>query len=169
MCFISTNDKITLIFEHLDRRCFAPYIILLNCTQNEENNHIMRCLAAYSAVCVCLIYMSCFVSCKKGPEAIKPEPEPSGEIVSLALTASLPETKTVLGPASNGATPLFWTPEDRLWVRSAKQEADSPGSLFTTSSSGISVSGRVAEFSGESLNAGPYLAVSPYSSVLGGG
>lgn len=167
MRFISTNDIITLIFEHSNSQCFAPYFILLNCGRNEENNHIMRRLVVYTAVCACFFCMRLFVSCGKGAETIEPVPDTPGEPITLTLTASLPETKTVLD-LSNDVTRLLWTPKDELWVRSAKQEAETPGNLFTTSSSAISPGGRVADFNGTSLSSGPYVAVCPYSSVQEG-
>lgn len=106
----------------------------------------------------------CLAGCEK-PD-VPPEEKPvEATVQKITLTAEQIGTKTVIGAASGGTIPILWEASDEIWVRSAKQEAGTPGVRFTTSASGIINDGRVAQFSGEILDQGPYVAVYPYSSV----
>lgn len=94
------------------------------------------------------------------------EPQvPTGKYPTLTLTATLVESKTSLGASEGATTPVLWSDTDQIWVRSAAQEAGTPGNLFSTSESAITDGGKRAAFTGEAPSDGPYVAIYPYSAV----
>ena len=96
----------------------------------------------------------------------KPEPPaPEAQIQKMTLIAVQIESKTYIGTPSNGLTPILWEPADEIWVRSAAQKEATPGTKFTTTAQDILIDGKVAQFNGEALDAGPYVAIYPYSAV----
>ena len=99
---------------------------------------------------------------------VEPQVRTDSKYPVLNLTASLTETKTTLGPESENKLPVLWNAEDRIWVRSASQDAGTPGNLFTTGAESISSDGKQAMFSGEAPADGPYVAAYPYEAVAGG-
>ncbi len=88
-----------------------------------------------------------------------------GVYPSITLTAESLETRTCLGAPGDGKIPVLWCASDEIWVRSASQEAATPGNRFTTSKSAISSEGKVADFTGQAPENGPYVAVYPYALV----
>ena len=108
----------------------------------------------------------CSIACK--PDEPSPGPEPVVEFQTITLTAGQTGTKSYLGTPEGGTLPILWDATDELWVRSAAQSEGSPGSRFTTSASALVNGGLVAQFVGETLNKGPYIAVYPYSLVADG-
>ena len=108
----------------------------------------------------------CIPACK--PEEPTP-PDPEGELktVTLTLTAEQLGTKSYLGDAEGLSFPILWEASDEIWVRSASQAEGTPGSLFTTGAASLVNGGRVAQFTGQTLNKGPYVAVYPYNLVSG--
>ena len=83
----------------------------------------------------------------------------------MTLTAEQVGTKTVLGEAEGTGYPILWEADDEIWVRSAAEKAGALGTKFKTSTSSLSNGGRVAEFTGTTLDKGPYVAVYPFSLV----
>ena len=113
-----------------------------------------------------VLSLTLLAACNKEPK--EENKVPSDKPTTLVLSASLTETKTILGESTGEATPVLWTSDDKLWVRSAAQDSGTPGNLFTTSPSGISENRKEAKFQGEAPSAGPYVAVYPYSAVADG-
>ena len=112
-----------------------------------------------------LLLLLSMAACKpKEPDDLTPP----AERVSLLITAEQIESRTVVGEAQASGIPILWEATDEIWVRSAKQEEGTPGDKFETAPSAISEGGRVATFIGETLDAGPYVAVYPYSLVAQG-
>ncbi|MBO6170322.1 MAG: hypothetical protein J6O51_10205 [Bacteroidales bacterium] len=96
----------------------------------------------------------------------KPEPpEPEAQTQKMTLVAMQIESKTYVGTPLDGKIPILWEPNDEIWVRSAAQKDGTPGNRFTTTAQDIMMDGKVAQFNGEALDAGPYVAVYPYSLV----
>lgn len=95
------------------------------------------------------------------------EPQyPDGVYPSMTLFAVQPEAKSYMGSVQgDGSVPIYWNATDELWVRSAAQEAGTPGNKFTTSSSDLSDGGLCARFRGNAPADGPYVAVYPYQLV----
>ncbi|MBR3074831.1 MAG: hypothetical protein IKH11_03630, partial [Bacteroidales bacterium] len=115
---------------------------------------------------IILLGLSLFILCI--PACIKPvppEPEELPEFKTVTLTAEQIGTKSCLGAADGLEVPILWEASDVIWVRSASQPEASPGSDFTTDASSLENGGKIAKFTGELLNKGPYVAVYPYSAV----
>ena len=98
------------------------------------------------------------------PSCVK-EKSDFGVYPTITFTAQSLETRTHLGAPEDGKIPVLWCAGDEIWVRSASQEAATPGNRFTTSESAISSEGKVADFTGQAPENGPYVAVYPYSLV----
>ena len=107
------------------------------------------------------LLLSVLVGCTREQE---PQ-EPAGRYPAITLTATISDSKTSLGESEGTTTPVLWNADDQLWVRSAAQEAGTPGNLFSTSESAITNGGRQASFTGEAPTDGPYVALYPYSVV----
>lgn len=97
------------------------------------------------------------------------EPQiPAGKYPVLTLTARIADSKTALGTPEGSTIPVLWNADDQIWVRSAAQEAGTPGNLFSTSAESLSSDRKEATFQGEAPSDGPYVAVCPYSAVADG-
>lgn len=96
------------------------------------------------------------------------EPKDPSEISRMSFTATQVETRTALDKITDGAYPILWRATDELWVRSASQKAGSDGARFKTADNALTDGGRTATFTGESANAGPYVAVYPFKAVRDG-
>ncbi len=119
--------------------------------------HSLRILAVCSALALLL------PSCRKVEE-----PKDPSEMSRTSLTATQVDTRTALGKIADGAYPIRWNATDQLWVRSASQKAGTAGTCFKTSENDLRDDGRTAVFTGETANAGPYVAVYPYAAVADG-
>ncbi len=109
----------------------------------------------------CGLFLAILAGCAR-----EVEPQvPTGKYPVLTITATLPSSKTELGTPEGTSTPVLWNAADQIWVRSAAQEAGTPGNLFTTSADKISEDSKQAKFEGEAPEEGPYVAVYPYSAV----
>lgn len=109
-----------------------------------------------------VIALSVLVGCKE-KEPIPTEPQT--QTAKMTLIATQVETKTYLGAPEGSKIPILWEANDEIWVRSSLQKEGTPGTRFSTSGSGLSQGGKIAEFNGETLDKGPYVAVYPYSLV----
>lgn len=112
----------------------------------------------FSIFSTCVLVLFVFLGCIK-------ERNDEGKYPTITLTAEQLETKTHIGTTDGGKTPILWSASDEIWVRSAAQNAGTPGNRFTTSESAISSEGKVANFTGEAPESGPYVAVYPYALV----
>jgi len=117
---------------------------------------IRKCLSGFSL----MIALSVLVGCKN-KEPITPEPQTA----QMTLIATQVESKTYLGTPEGSKIPIYWETTDEIWVRSSLQKEGTSGERFSTSGSGITLGGKVAEFKGETLEKGPYVAIYPYSLV----
>lgn len=96
------------------------------------------------------------------------EKVPEATVDVVKVTATQAETRSVVGESQMGEAgiPILWESNDKIWVRSARQEDGTPGVTFRTKAAAISNGGRTAEFQGVALNAGPYVAVYPRELVV---
>ena len=103
----------------------------------------------------CLIMLLAVAACQPREKV----PEATVDVVKV--TATQAETRSVVGESQMGGAgiPILWESNDKIWVRSARQEDGTPGVTFRTKAAAISNGGRTAEFQGVALNAGPYVAV----------
>ena len=106
----------------------------------------------------CLVMLLALSACVK-------EKNTEGTYPTITFTAEQVETRTHLGAPEAGKIPVLWNAGDEIWLRSAAQEAGTPGNRFTTSESAISDGGKVAQFTGQAPEDGPYVAIYPYSLV----
>ena len=110
-----------------------------------------------------------FTGCEKTPPEPEPDPQPDPQeevkSVTITLTAEQVGTKTVLGEAEGTGYPILWEASDEIWVRSAKENAGALGGRFKTSASSLVNGGRAAEFTGVTMDKGPYVAVYPWNLV----
>ena len=108
---------------------------------------------------ICMLAMLVMPGCKKET------PAPAPQTAQVILSVRHASTRTVLGQEDTDGFPVLWEASDQIWVRSAGLKAGKYGAKFTTDASCLYEGGKLALFSGETLESGPYVAVYPWSAV----